>query len=70
MSSEGKDLDRELFAVGDQIVCILLIGYLKVLQQTFWNTNSGGIRSYKQKIRNLIKESGSVKKYSDQFNLK
>ncbi len=42
MSSEGKDFDRELFAVGDQKVCILLIGYFKVLQQTFWNTNSGG----------------------------
>ena len=33
---------RWSFAVGDQKVCILLIGTFKALQQTFWNTNSGG----------------------------
>jgi hypothetical protein len=32
----------EGFAVGDQKVCRLLTDYFKTLQQTFWNTNSGG----------------------------
>ena len=34
----------EAFVVGDQKVCTLSTESFLALQQTFWNTNNGGIR--------------------------